>query len=105
MVHYPTITTSFTAYEDWEPILSKTTPTNMRRIVQAVKDPKWQAIRIAMKGKPLAARFYILQAWGERENWSENSCIQIRNYIMACVRGGMITRCPDAPCGADQAER
>lgn len=59
-------------------------------IRQYVGREDWQEVRRELKGKPLAERYRMLQAWLRRNNNSRAAKVQVTNYINALARGGMI---------------
>jgi hypothetical protein len=59
-------------------------------IQKSIKDPKWQVIRVSMKGKTLKEKYDILERWYKASINKEASEIQIINYINALKRGGLI---------------
>lgn len=90
MPDYAGITTSHTKKADWAPLMEKTKPVGYQIAKEAVNDPDWQKVRLAMKGIPLGERYAILKKWGDAHNWDDKHAIQVRNYITALFRGGMV---------------
>jgi hypothetical protein len=63
---------------------------NKQEVLAAVKNPEWQAIRIAMKGSSLRHKFLSLTAWLEVKEYSREAQVQVTNYVTALSRGGLI---------------
>jgi len=59
-------------------------------VLRCVKDPEWQALRIAMKGSTTEHKFYSLTAWLKVRNYSREAQVQVTNYVTALSRGGLI---------------
>ena len=74
-----------------------------QEVAQAVKDPEWQAMRLAMKGKSLETKNAMLKGYratmlyrAERhvitpEEWRMVE-VRITNYVTALSRGGLIKK-------------
>jgi len=65
-------------------------------ILECVKDPDWQRVRVYMKGKSLEERYNTLVSWLEVNEHSHCSKVQVTNYLNALARAGMIR-----PLGGD----
>lgn len=63
---------------------------NKNEVLAAVKDPEWQAMRIAMKGATLQHKYLCLTAWLKAQNYSREAQVQVTNYVTALSRGGLI---------------
>lgn len=72
-----------------------------QEVAQAVKDPEWQTLRRAMKGKSLETKYAILKGYratmiarleAGRINEDEWRMVEVRitNYVTALSRGGLI---------------
>lgn len=66
-------------------------------VQEAIKDPKWQCIRLAMKGKSLETKYVILDNYlasqaPNAKDAHELRMIHVRvtNYVTALSRGGLI---------------
>ena len=59
-------------------------------VLRCVKDPEWQALRIAMKGSTTEHKFHSLTAWLKVKNYSREAQVQVTNYVTALSRGGLI---------------
>lgn len=72
-----------------------------QEVAQAVKDPEWQALRRAMKGKSLETKYAMLKGYRatmiarleagliDEDGWRMFE-VQITNYVTALSRGGLI---------------
>lgn len=72
-----------------------------QEVAQAVKDPKWQALRRAMKGKSLETKYIMLKYYRaamltqmnagriDADEWRMVE-VRITNYVTALSRGGLI---------------
>jgi hypothetical protein len=61
-----------------------------QEIQNYVKDPEWQALRIALKGSTLKHKYTSLSAWLKVNNNSRAAQVQVTNYVTALSRGGLI---------------
>ena len=75
-----------------------------QEVAQAVKDPEWQALRRAMKGKSLETKYAMLKGYratmiarldanlDNNANVDEWRMVEVRitNYVTALSRGGLI---------------
>lgn len=75
---------------DWHEIYFG--PVRKADVLRVVRDPTWQHIRVNMKGRPLQEKFDLLQLWLDVNSHSEDSKIQVTNYVTALSRGGLIKR-------------
>ena len=81
-------------------------PVHPQEVAQAVADPTWQKIRLAMRGKPLETKYAILCGYraamfdrcdslsGSPDTAvHEQRMVEVRitNYVTALRRGGLIT--------------
>ena len=73
---------------DWSKVYFGHMP--KQEVLQAVKDPEWQAIRIAMKGTSLEHKYRCLTAWLKVKEYSREAQVQVTNYVTALSRGGLI---------------
>lgn len=74
----------------------------IQRVLEAVKDERWQEFRRSLKGLPTSDKLEKLRDyWTERHTianvgtaltfWDEcDSCVQVDNYIKALCRGGQL---------------
>lgn len=54
-------------------------------------DPRWQKIRLSMKGRSTEEKYGILCRWLETEGREKRSAqVQVTNYVTALSRGGLI---------------
>lgn len=68
-----------------------------QEILAYVKDPEWQKLRLAMKGKSLQERYDMMEAYLYEHKNSWEAQVRVTNYINALSRGGMIP--PAGYCG------
>lgn len=75
-----------------------------QEVAQAVKDPEWQALRLAMKGKSLETKYEMLKGYratmvarldanrDNNVNVNEWRMVEVRitNYVTALSRSGLI---------------
>lgn len=61
-----------------------------QEVLAAVKDPEWQAMRLAMKGGTLRHKYLCLTAWLKCKDYSREAQVQVTNYVTALSRGGLI---------------
>ena len=76
-------------YLDWRKLyFGKVHPEEVR---EAVKDSRWQTLRVAIKGLPLERKYQILLNYYNRYK-EEGRAIEVRltNYVTALSRGGLI---------------
>lgn len=73
---------------DWRTIYFG--PVTRQEVQSAIKDPEWQAMRIAMKGSILKHKYQCLTAWLKVHNYDRVSQVQVTNYVTALSRGGLI---------------
>ena len=57
-----------------------------------VHNPKWQLVRLSMKGKPTAEKLDILSTWWETQlGYAPYATeVQVGNYLGALRRGGQL---------------
>jgi len=78
-------------FKDWEHLVFGIYPVNT--VLRAVKDPDWQAVRLAMKGEPMWVKKMCLETWLTDATAEQlpQRCIQVTNYVNALKRGGLFT--------------
>lgn len=67
-------------------------PTTKSEIEKAIKDEKWQAYRVRMKGLTTQEKLVRLELWYLRGIESRRVKVQVDNYINALLRGGQLVR-------------
>lgn len=72
-----------------------------QEVAQAVGDPEWQSLRLAMKGESLETKYVVLKGYRatmiarleagriDEDEWRMVE-VRITNYITALSRGGLI---------------
>lgn len=72
-----------------------------QEVTQAVEDPEWQALRLAMKGESLETKYAMLKGYRatmiarleagriDEDEWRMVE-VRITNYVTALSRGGLI---------------
>jgi len=63
---------------------------NREQVQRAVADPKWQRIRISIKGASLQSKYDTLVGYLEDEGYSKGAMTRVTNYVNALRRGGLI---------------
>lgn len=59
-------------------------------VLEYVKDPNWQLIRLSMKGTTLQFKYDILCKYLEGRENDRAVQVRITNYVTALSRGGLI---------------
>ena len=63
---------------------------NKQDILKYVQNETWQKVRRSMKGTSLDIKYTTLQHWLVTNNYSNESKIQVTNYVNALKRGGLL---------------
>ena len=61
-------------------------------IKRCVSRQDWQEVRHRMKGTNLEYKYKTCKEWLERNDYSDESKIQVTNYVNALSRGGLVSR-------------
>lgn len=59
-------------------------------ILEAVRDPQWQDLRMSLQYTKLTYRYERLESWLIEHPGSRRHRVQVANYVNALKRGGVI---------------
>lgn len=61
-------------------------------ITEAIKDARWQRVRLSMKGMSTEQKVACLAQWLIREGFTRQAEVQVENYANALRRGGLLPK-------------